>query len=255
MNLSPNYLFVLTLTTGYEYFLKHCWQTLRLWRQKPAWGYAFYPLVHWLLLGSTGWLLSRGVTLGAWLSFALLLALAGSLELPLQFLVERVRRRTGVFLYQLNFLVLLVVVLLSRLMDCAPRFALDYRLIFLFVFLAHPANHIIRLALARVEPAMVKESKGANHEEFPEVAAASEAAQVDDRCLRIGRRIGTIERWLIVLLMATGNIPSIGLVITAKSIARYPQLRDRDFAEYYLFGTLLSVVVALGSGLVVLGGI
>jgi len=201
------------------------------------------------------WRLWHGVTLGAWLSFALLLALAGSLELPLQFFVERVRRRTGVFLYQLNFLVLLVVVLLSRLMDCAPRFALDYRLIFLFVFLAHPANHIIRLALARVEPAMVKESKGANHEEFPEVAAASEAAQVDDRCLRIGRRIGTIERWLIVLLMATGNIPSIGLVITAKSIVRYPQLRDRAFAEYYLFGTLLSVVVALGSGLVVLGGI
>jgi hypothetical protein len=55
--------------------------------------------------------------------------------------------------------------------------------------------------------------------------------------------------------MATGNIPSIGLVITAKSIVRYPQLRDRAFAEYYLFGTLLSVVVALGSGLVVLGGI
>jgi hypothetical protein len=200
VNLSPNYLFVLTLTTGYEYFLKHCWQTLRLWRQKPAWGYAFY---HWFIgccweapagscrsghsaqLEALAW-----CNAWAWLSFALPLGAGWKSGAALQFLVERVRRRTGVFLYQLNFLVLLVVVLLSRLMDCAPRFALDYRLVFLFVFLAHPANHIIRLALARVEPAMVKESKGANHEEFPEVAAASEAAQVDDRCLRIGRRIG-----------------------------------------------------------------
>jgi len=71
----------------------------------------------------------------------------------------------------------------------------------------------------------------------------------------VGRRIGTIERWLIVLLIATKNVASIGLVITAKSIVRYPQLSDKDFAEYYLFGTLLSVVLALASGLVVLGGI
>lgn len=45
----------------------------------------------------------------------------------------------------------------------------------------------------------------------------------------------------------------MGLVITAKSIVRYPQLSHPEFAEYYLLGTLFSVVLALASSFLVLG--
>ena len=43
---------------------------------------------------------------------------------------------------------------------------------------------------------------------------------------------------------------AIGFVIAAKTIARFRLLDDRDFAEYYLLGTLASVGVAVLTGLV-----
>ena len=66
---------------------------------------------------------------------------------------------------------------------------------------------------------------------------------------RIGATIGVLERLLIVVLVLTGAEVAIGLVIAAKTLARFRQLDDRAFAEYYLLGTLASVSVALASGL------
>ena len=38
---------------------------------------------------------------------------------------------------------------------------------------------------------------------------------------------------------------SIALVLTAKSLARFKQLENKEFAEKYLVGTLISLVIAL----------
>ena len=67
---------------------------------------------------------------------------------------------------------------------------------------------------------------------------------------RIGATIGILERLLIVTFVLTGSTAAIGFVVAAKTLARFKQLDDRDFAEYYLLGTLASVAVALGSALV-----
>lgn len=45
---------------------------------------------------------------------------------------------------------------------------------------------------------------------------------------------------------------TVGLVLTAKSIARYPELKSVRFAEYFLIGTLLSVTLGILGGLVLL---
>ena len=66
---------------------------------------------------------------------------------------------------------------------------------------------------------------------------------------RIGATIGVLERLLIVTFVLTNATAAIGLVVGAKTLARFKQLDDRDFAEYYLLGTLASVAVALGSAL------
>ena len=63
---------------------------------------------------------------------------------------------------------------------------------------------------------------------------------------RAGKYIGGLERLLTVALLALGQYGSIAIVFTAKSIARFRQLDDREFAEYYIFGTLLSIVTAVG---------
>ena len=76
-------------------------------------------------------------------------------------------------------------------------------------------------------------------------AAAGRAAE-----LRRGRIIGNVERLIVTTLVCLGQYGAIGLVLAAKSLARFPQLSEsRDFAEYYLIGTLVSMAVAIGTGL------
>ena len=43
----------------------------------------------------------------------------------------------------------------------------------------------------------------------------------------------------------------IGLIFAGKSIARFRELKDERFAEYFLIGTLLSVVIALAGGIII----
>lgn len=67
---------------------------------------------------------------------------------------------------------------------------------------------------------------------------------------RVGATIGILERLLIVSFILTGAAEAIGFVVAAKTIARFRLLEDRDFAEYYLLGTLASVSVALFTALI-----
>lgn len=65
-----------------------------------------------------------------------------------------------------------------------------------------------------------------------------------------GRMIGTVERGVMLILIYMNQYSAIGLVLTAKSIARYERIsKDEKFAEYYLLGTLISsgIVIACGT--------
>lgn len=66
---------------------------------------------------------------------------------------------------------------------------------------------------------------------------------------RVGQAIGILERLLVVTLVLLHAEAAIGLVLAAKTVARFKQLDDRGFAEYYLLGTLASISVAFFSGL------
>lgn len=67
---------------------------------------------------------------------------------------------------------------------------------------------------------------------------------------RIGATIGALERLLIVAFVLVNAEAAVGFVIAAKTIARFKQLDDRGFAEYYLLGTLASVSVAFLSAVI-----
>ena len=50
----------------------------------------------------------------------------------------------------------------------------------------------------------------------------------------------------MLIFISIGQYSAIGLVLTAKSIARYDKIaKDPEFAEYYLLGTLLSTAAAI----------
>lgn len=63
---------------------------------------------------------------------------------------------------------------------------------------------------------------------------------------KVGATIGVLERILMLIFMEIGQYSAIGLVLTAKSIARYDKISEnKEFGEYYLLGTLVSVLYAV----------
>lgn len=64
-----------------------------------------------------------------------------------------------------------------------------------------------------------------------------------------GRLIGILERTLTLILILLGQWAAMALLLTAKSVARFEELKERRFAEYYLVGTLTSLLVAVVVGL------
>jgi hypothetical protein len=82
----------------------------------------------------------------------------------------------------------------------------------------------------------------------PEAASEASRSTVPPPS-QVGAAIGVLERLLIVTFMLAGADVAIGFVVAAKTIARFRLLDDRDFAEYYLLGTLASVSVAILTGL------
>jgi hypothetical protein len=67
-----------------------------------------------------------------------------------------------------------------------------------------------------------------------------------------GLYIGWLERFLVLTAILLQSPATVGLILTAKSIARYPELKSVRFAEYFLIGTLLSICLAILGGIVLL---
>ena len=65
-----------------------------------------------------------------------------------------------------------------------------------------------------------------------------------------GMYIGWLERFLVVTAILVQSPSMVGLILAGKSIARFPELKEQRFAEYFLIGTLLSIAMAVSGGLV-----
>lgn len=65
-----------------------------------------------------------------------------------------------------------------------------------------------------------------------------------------GKWIGILERLIVLSLMLNNALGSVAFILTAKSIARFSELHNRDFAEYYLIGTLASTTLAICGGFI-----
>jgi hypothetical protein len=68
-----------------------------------------------------------------------------------------------------------------------------------------------------------------------------------------GMYIGWLERSLVLTAVLLRSPATVGLVLAAKSIARFPELgKSERFAEYFLIGTLLSLLGAIFGGIILL---
>ena len=57
---------------------------------------------------------------------------------------------------------------------------------------------------------------------------------------------GSWKSSFALIFLSLGEAMAIGLILTAKSIARYDKIsKSPSFAEYYLIGTLSSIITVL----------
>ncbi|WP_102193091.1 hypothetical protein [Microbacterium aurantiacum] len=87
-------------------------------------------------------------------------------------------------------------------------------------------------------------------------AAAVPTAAPDPRSgFKGGRLIGPLERIIVLLLTLAGAYPVLAAMLAAKGIVRFPEIsRDGESgarAEYFLVGSLVSWVMALGAAFLV----
>jgi hypothetical protein len=90
---------------------------------------------------------------------------------------------------------------------------------------------------------------------LPHIAAKSAVQagqnQIDVMEINRGRLIGNLERLILTIVVAAGSYAALAFLVAAKGLVRSEGLQKRDFAEYFLVGSLSSVLVALCAGVVI----
>jgi hypothetical protein len=80
-----------------------------------------------------------------------------------------------------------------------------------------------------------------------------EPTEEHDEVVNAGLYIGWLERFLVLTAVFLQSPGTVGLILAAKSIARYPELKSPGrFVEYFLIGTLLSISIAIVGGIILL---
>lgn len=130
------------------------------------------------------------------------------------------------------------------------------------IWLIHPTNFLIRWLLNKDDDQFLVEAsspafQGSVPQAHAEQAATHEngrgGAEIGRDTLLAGRVIGALERLTLLILIMKSEYGALGLVLAAKSMARYSGIQQHMMtAEYYLLGTLLSTLAALVVGLILL---
>ncbi|MEJ2545733.1 MAG: hypothetical protein P8Y99_16845 [Calditrichaceae bacterium] len=119
------------------------------------------------------------------------------------------------------------------------KLSLDSILLILcgYIFTLKEGTIFIRLTLNRMRATPKKKDK---------------PTQKDREEYDRGRLIGLLERTFLYFLIIFNQIGAIAIIIALKSLARFKELDDKNFAEYFLIGSLLSVMVAVIPAVIVL---
>jgi len=108
------------------------------------------------------------------------------------------------------------------------------------VFVVHGGTFIVRGILDKSGALPKLERSG---------TVPSQVKDVDVAELNRGRLIGALERLLLLAVVIAGSYEALAFLMAAKGLIRSKDLEDRAWAEYFLVGSLASVLVALFAGL------
>ena len=120
----------------------------------------------------------------------------------------------------------------------------------LFLSLTNPSAVFVKklLSMLFAKDDVKEKIKTASNKKRDKNTTVQKSVEEDDETNdnpNVGFTIGILERVITAVLLLCNQYSAIGLVLTAKSIARFKQLEKRDFAEKYLIGTLTSLLISL----------
>ena len=146
--------------------------------------------------------------------------------------MEKPNAQAWLYLSDQLLLILCAVFITNRFTAALPIPGLTLRWILLLSLIHKPANVSFKKMLSKYE--------------------ASGDAGKPDTLPGAGAVIGSLERVLCAIFIGLGQYASIGLIYTAKSIARFKKIEENPkFAEYYLIGTLYSILFVVACYLLV----
>jgi len=142
------------------------------------------------------------------------------------------------FLDQIMHLIILVLVSIAYFKWCEINFVINVTLkniaiVAGFILCAKPGNIIIKEILSFYSISTPEDPSGENP---------------DKSLPNAGKLIGIVERFLVLVLVLSGQYTAVGFIIAAKSILRFT---STDKNEYVLVGTLLSFSIAVLIGVLV----
>lgn len=120
------------------------------------------------------------------------------------------------------------------------------RLVIVFLIICKPANILIKEINSKDKIIL----DGPNY--YKTNDQKQDKKTKEPEYVNAGKLIGILERILTVILVILNQYAAVGLIFAAKSLTRYDKItKEPSFAEYYLVGTLLSLLIAIGAVLVV----
>ena len=199
-----------------------------------AWHLAIYAAV--MLLSTLALTLIQGDPRMMWAGLTLSsLHAAAAL---LKYIISKTKRmekpnaQAWLYLSDQLLLILCAVFITNRFTAALPIPGLTLRWILLLSLIHKPANVSFKKMLSKYE--------------------ASGDAVRPDTLPGAGAVIGSLDRVLCAIFIGLGQYASIGLIYTAKSIARFKKIEENPkFAEYYLIGTLYSILFVVACYLLV----
>lgn len=183
---------------------------------------------------------------------------------------ERKSQKSWLFVLDqvLHLITLLFLAILTPEVGVRPwlRFLpeISWAWLALFLLILRPVNVSVDILFGKYATAAKEESKRQDMNEVqkrktigqianPETSEDPSNNQAEPLEVEgAGAWVGALERIITVLFAFLNQYAAMGLLMAAKSMARYDKIsKGPAFAEYYLIGTLFSILFALVSYLVV----
>ncbi|TDX52304.1 DUF3307 domain-containing protein [Orenia marismortui] len=139
--------------------------------------------------------------------------------------------------------------LLSHLSLTEQDWYITILIISAYIFVWTPASLMVDKTLINFKAIKSEEEEN----EFDSVKNCSLDSQLEEDIIPAnpGELIGKLERIMLLSLFLSKSFGAISIIFAAKSIARFNNFKSKDFVDYYIVGTFVSLLTAICIGMII----